>query len=180
MNASGRSGVVLEHGALYRPPRSPVIVHVPPITYLMVDGSSPARTSLAWAAAVDALRGAELAVRAGQPDVEPAPLEVLWHAGEGWTLMLAVAADAPPESAADLPEPVPVRYERLHERWAAQLLHVGTPEERERALRRLTRFIDAQGYRAVGPLHEILLDPPAIDPDDAPRRAILRRTLREL
>ncbi len=171
------TSVVLDHGALYSPPRSPVIVHVPPITYLMVDGAHSPGASLVWAEAVDALRCAERAALADRPDAEPAPLEVLWHDDDArWTLMLAVPVG-------DGGEPAPsdhdaVRTGRLHERWAAQLMRSGTDREREIALRRLSRFIQAQGYRAVGPVHEILLD--GLDPDDAPRRSVLRRTVREL
>lgn len=154
-------------GALYAPPRSPVIVDVPPIDYLMVDGSG-APDTLAWAEAIDTLRTAAGGV------ASEGPVEVLWHTDEAddprWTLMVAVGG-----GPATLPEGV--RSARLDEGWSAQLMVTGG--RREIALRRLDRFVDEHGYRSSGPLHEIVLVAGGGE-DDATRRCILRRVVHEL
>ncbi len=158
-------------GALYSPPRCPVIVDVPPIRYLMVDGIADGATSLAWAEAVDALRDAERRAHPGAAVAAlhaPAPLEVLHHPDGHHTLMIAVRLAG---RARRGPEPS-VRSERLHEGWAAQLLHVDSAEEQHGAWRRLERFVEARGYLPVGPRHEIVLD------DDGCRRRVLRRAVR--
>jgi hypothetical protein len=160
-----------EFGGLYCPPRTPVIVDVPPMDFLMVDGPAEARTSagLAWAEAVDALR-------ACAPATEGAgsPLEILWH-GEPersrWTVMIAVRGDRAPQ-----PGTRTVHRRHLHEGWAAQLMANGGPDELTRALVALDRYIHDRGYRALPGVHQICLDDAAPAPQ-APRRYILRKAV---
>lgn len=167
-------------GGLYSPPRTPVIVDVPPVSYLVRTGEGPPEGNLAWATAVDLLR-AEWRDLLGEngSGIEQGPLlEVLWHDPEQrrWTVMLALGDPSwrPRESA---PQPAAVRH--LHEGWCAQLLYYGTPGPagaagREAALARLDRFVTRQGYRvrSDGVLHEIFLDDAATP---APRVIARRR-----
>ena len=46
-----------EHKALYDAPRRPVMVDVPPLDFLMVDGEGDPNTSTAYHLALDALYG---------------------------------------------------------------------------------------------------------------------------
>ncbi len=144
-----------------------MIVDVPPIAALLVDGTGEPERSLPWAEAVDDLRAAEDAAGRG---VVPAPLEMLHRGGVDWTLLVIVPeATARRYAGAGAGR---VRSGRLQENWAAQLLHAGEDESREDALMRLDRFIHGCGYRPEGPLHEIILDT-----GDRHRR-VLRRAVR--
>lgn len=164
-------------GGLYSPPRSPVIVDVPEMTYLAIDGDTAPAADPAWTEAVGRLREAEQQLTG--PLDRPRSLEVLWRADGTWMLLLAIPARAVRQARAD-DLPASVRVHRRRERWAAQVLADRIPAERATALDRLERFLTRQGYHAVGPLHEILLDDPrpALPGGETRgRRCILRRTV---
>jgi hypothetical protein len=166
-------------GGLYAPPRAPVIVDVPPVSYLVRTGEGPPEGNLAWATAIDVLRATwrDLLGEKGLGN-EPGPLlEVLWHdlGQRRWTLMLAMGD---PSWRPGEPDPQATAVRHLHEGWCAQLLYDATPgpagaANREAALARLDRFVTRQGYRIRGDgvLHEIFLD----DASTAARRVIARR-----
>ncbi len=157
-------------GALYAPPRSPVIVDVPPIAYLTRTGQGIPEASLAWAEAVDGLRSAWDTAAAGH---SPPPLEVVWASADpaSWTVLLALAEGIDPAVEAPGAE-----IQRVFECWCAQVLHVGGRRERVVALDRLDRFAARHGYRCGAGLHEVFLDDAAAVPEPL-RRSILRRTV---
>jgi len=162
-------------GGLYSPPRTPVIVDVPGVTYLVRTGEGPPEGNLTWAEAIDGLRAdwRELVGGKGSDaQAERTPLlEVLWHDAEQhrWTLMLAL------DDPALRPHGAGPAVRHLHEGWCVQLMYQGAAT-RETALTRLDRFVSRQGYRfhADGVLHEIYLDDvAALSP-----RMIARRRVR--
>ena len=162
--------------SLYSPPRSPVVIDMPPLAYLAVEGACPAD----WARAVQALRTA--APDGGQP------IEVLWaDDGVHWTALRAV--DRHVRGRGDRLEHPPVevpgvRLAHLHEGWCVQVMVVSSADEgaqrtaREAALERIAGFVTDHGYQVRGRLHEILLDgrDPA-HPEATPTvcRSVLRR-----
>jgi hypothetical protein len=179
MSATLRWARPAQLGGLYAPPRTPVIVDVPPIAYLTRSGRGAPEASLAWAEAVDDLRTAWDAVRLYGPG-SPAPqgipgrvppLEVVWADADpaSWTVMLALAVDIDP--AVEVPG---VEIVRVHEGWCAQVLHLGGRRERDVSLSRLDRFVARQGYLRDAGLHEVFLDDPAAVSETV-RRSILRR-----
>lgn len=167
-------------GALYAPPRSPVIVDVPPIAYLTRTGQGIPEASLAWAEAVDGLRSAWESVHLPpgppRPDAgprTPPPLEVVWAGADpaSWTVLLALGEGIDPTVEAPSAE-----IQRVFEGWCAQVLHVGGRRERAVALDRLDRYAARHGYHCGAGLHEIFLDDAAAVPEPL-RRSILRRTV---
>jgi hypothetical protein len=161
---------------LYSPPRTPVIVDVPTLVYLVVDGRGDPATSLAWAEAVDALTAVSAAVRtvldvAAGPGM---PLEILWPSDDGddgWTLLMTQPHAATPDvvrraidltrTTAGLVAASDVRRRRVHEGWAAQVMVVGPRGDAGDVRERLAAFTQRNGYRRHGLRHEIWLDDPA-------------------
>ena len=182
---------------LYSPPRTPVIVDVPTLVYLCIDGRGDPATTLAWAEAVDALTAVSAAVRtltdqpvgnhvtAGSPVSVGMPLEILWPsdgADDGWTVLMTQPHATTPDlvrraieitqSTAQLESAALVRRRRIHEGWAAQLMHIGPRPVKPDAFERLAAFADRHGYHPHGLRHEIRLS--GADPL-APGRTIYRQ-----
>lgn len=81
-----------KYKALFAPKKTPQIVEVPPLRYLMIDGAG-APESAAFAEAIAALYPAAYALKfhhktAGKGDFVVAPLEALWWADD-WTVFMA-------------------------------------------------------------------------------------------
>jgi hypothetical protein len=174
--------------ALYAPTTTPVMVEVPSLPFLMVDGIGDPVTSREYASAVQALYaisyGLKFAIKkAGGADHKVCPLEGLWWWEGGpdfsaaprdewsWTMMIR----QPPEVASDRLDDVvaatgrkkpglPLELLRLAayaEGRAAQVLHRGPYAEEHPTIERLHTFITEQGYRPAGRHHEIYLTDPA-------------------
>ena len=139
--------------ALYTPPTDPVLVNVPPMHYLMIDGQGNPNTAPEYQTAIETLYPLAYGVRAickadGQP-FTVMPLEGLWWFETGapiegdenykdkfiWTLMIRLpdfvteqmveqAKEAVAKKKLGLPLDQ-VRYERYEEGLSAQIMHIG-------------------------------------------------------
>lgn len=168
----------------HAPSKHAVLVDVPPMNFLMVDGEGDPNTSLSFAEAVEALFAVAYTVKfmvregSGGIDYGVMPLEGLWWAddmsafAEGrksrwkWTLMLMQPGFVTRETVAMAIEGVKrkknpaalplLRFEEFSEGRCAQILHVGPFSEEGPAIEKVHRFIDAIG-RKNGKHHEIYL-----------------------
>lgn len=173
---------------LYAPPRDPVLVAVPPLTCLMVDGKGDPNIVASYREAVEALYavsyGAKFALKhAGGPDIAVMPLEALWWVTDMagfaasdraqwlWTALIVqpepVTSVVVDEARAKVRSrrPVPpaidlVRREVLEEGSAAQVMHVGPYADEGPVIERLHRFVEESGMRLRGKHHEIYLTDP--------------------
>ena len=166
---------------LYRATTTPQLVHVPPLTFLCLDGHGDPNTSPAYAAAVQALYSVSYAAKfavkkAGGPDFKVSPLEGLWWAEDlstfltgdksawDWTMMIrqpdAVTGDLfarlSDEVAAkkSMPAARELRLISFEEGAAAQVLHVGPYAAEAPTIARLHEFIREQGFTFDGHRHK--------------------------
>ncbi len=173
---------------LYNPPTKPfTVVDVPPMQFLMVDGSGDPNTAEAYTEAVEALYGLAYAIKFAvrkQTDVDYGvmPLEGLWWADEMddfiarkkdtwiWTMMIMqpehVTAEMVETQRADmakkkdLPALDRVRFETFAEGRALQVMHVGSYDDETPTLAAMHAHIEAQGNLRSGKHHEIYLGDP--------------------
>lgn len=182
-----------------------VVVDVPPMTYLAVDGSGDPNTSSEYADAVEALFSVGYAVKfrskkALGRDFVVGPLEGLWRAEDpaafvtrdkaswSWTMLIAqpewidealvteaVAAVRAKSEKAALDR---LRLERLHEGTSVQILHVGSYDDEAPTLSRLhDEWMPQHGLAFNGDHHEIYLsDARRTAPEKL--RTILRQPVR--
>ena len=171
---------------LYQPSAKEVEqIDVPAMNYLMADGAGDPNISPEFAAIVEALfalsytlkfmvKNGTLAI-----DYGVMPLEVLWWAddmssfGAGdkskwkWTLMImqpefisrgmvdaAIAEVRAKKNPAALSR---VRFEKLAEGSAAQIMHIGPFSEESPNILRVHQFIESSGHKRVGKHHEIYM-----------------------
>lgn len=173
---------------LYRPsPKVPVVVDVPKMNFLMVDGRGNPNTSEEYRDAIEALYGLSYPVKfalkkAGILDYTVMPLEGLWWI-EGseefdpdkkenwqWTSMIMqpdlVTNDMVVETIdyvkekKDLAALSKVRLESFHERLSVQIMHIGPWSAEAPTIQRLHDFAEEQGYTLRGRHHEIYLGDP--------------------
>lgn len=172
----------------YAAGRTPALVEVPELLFLMVDGHGDPNTSPDYRDAISALYSVSYAAkfalkRAGTIDYRVMPLEGLWwtadmanfstaeKSGWEWTAMIMqpsqvteeVLADATAKAAArrSLPALERLRLERFTEGLAAQVLHVGPYSTEGPTIAALHAFIAEHGYALVGKHHEIYLGDPS-------------------
>ena len=164
--------------------RDVVHVDVPPLRFLMVDGTGDPNTTPAYAEAVEALFSvsytAKFMVKRGPLglDYKVMPLEGLWWADDlsafaandrsqwKWTMMILQpdvvpaevieAARAEVKRKKALPAMDRLRLEVFHEGPCAQILHVGPFTAEGPTIQRVHDFITARGALA-GKHHEIYL-----------------------
>ena len=165
--------------------REPVLVEVPEMKFLRVDGRGDPATSASFRSAMELLYGLsytlKFALKKQGKEYTIPPSEGLWwmEGIEGfdvnrrddwsWSLMIMqpdfvtaeLVAKARSELAAKRGEPsLAVRFEPFHEGLCAQILHVGPYAAEGPTLEKLHRFVEAQGYRLHGRHHEIYLGDP--------------------
>ncbi|WP_234660974.1 GyrI-like domain-containing protein [Agromyces marinus] len=174
------------HRGLYAPGAGDfVLVDVPPMQYLAVDGHGDPNTAPQYGIAVEALFGTAYAVkfaskRMSGRDFVVAPLEGLWWADDpasfsarrkdewSWRLLIhqpdwidqAAVAAAVEATRAKRENPAldRLRLERLHEGQSAQILHVGPYDAEAPTLARLhDEWMPGRGLTFAGPHHEIYL-----------------------
>jgi hypothetical protein len=172
---------------LYDAPREPVMVTVPPMNFLMVDGEGDPKTSTAYMESIEVLYGLSFTLKfmlkkADGTDYGVLPLEGLWWSEDmssfildargkwKWTSMIMqppmVTAELVERAMAELkrkkdPPALPkVRFERYDEGLCAQVMHIGPYSEERPTVERLHTFIEAQGYELRGKHHEIYLGDP--------------------
>ncbi len=180
-----------ERARLYKPSaKKAEIVNVPPIHFLMIDGTGDPNTSQTYKDAVEALYALSYTLKFALKKAEGvnykvAPLEGLWWSDDmdafidarrddwRWTMMIAqpsiVTQDRVDNATDDVrrkknPPALPrMRFERFHEGLAAQVMHIGPYSAEAPTIRALHDFIRAQGYSFDGHVqkhHEIYLGDP--------------------
>ena len=177
-----------EMAHLYKAPREPVMVEVPPLQYLMVDGKGDPNVSEWFQEATGALYGASYTLkfklkRGPQAlDYVVMPLQGLWWAEEmdvflmeakeeyEWTLMILQPDEVTREMFEDACREVKerkgldavdhLRLETYHEGLSAQVMHVGPYADEAPTIAALHEFIDESGRRPRGKHHEIYLGDP--------------------
>jgi len=173
---------------LYRATTTPALLDVPPLDYLMIDGSGDPNTAPEYAEAVQALYSVAYTVRfalkrSPEPvDAPVMPLEGLWWVPDmatfsvedksawNWTMMIVQSAHVTPDLVSSarqtaarkrgLPGIGRVRLERFEEGRAAQVLHVGPYSAEGPTVAALHRFIADKGLALTGRHHEIYLGDP--------------------
>lgn len=172
---------------LYAPPCKPVLVTVPPMSFLMVDGTGDPNTAPEYREAVEALYSVAYTLKfalkkAGGPEFKVAPLEGLWWADNmnafldadraawQWTMMIAqpefVTAEQVDAAIAEAgrKKPLPalprLRCARFDEGLCAQVMYVGPYAAEGPTIAALHGFIAQQGGALRGKHHEIYLGDP--------------------
>ena len=173
---------------LYSATTSPVLVDVPDLPFLMIDGHGDPNTAPAYADAVQALYSVAYAVRfalkkgPAAVDAPVMPLEGQWWTDDmatfstedksnwDWRLMIVLPGQATTEVVEEarartaekkgLEAIGRVRFERYAEGPAAQVLHVGPYSAEGPTVAALHAFIAEQGCRLSGKHHEIYLGDP--------------------
>jgi hypothetical protein len=181
---------VLPAERLYDASRSPELVRVPPLTFVMIDGRGDPNTSAEYRDALEALYGLSYTLKFGiQKELgltyRVGPLEGLWwgddttdfpggrKAGWRWTAMIAQPAVVTPERFARARDDVGrkkslaslerVRLDRFDEGLAAQVLYLGPYSDEGPTIAALHAFIHEHGYTFDGRLqrhHELYLGDP--------------------
>ncbi|MBL8162421.1 MAG: GyrI-like domain-containing protein [Anaerolineae bacterium] len=195
--------------ALYSPPADEfVLVDVPPLNYLMIDGAGDPNTATGYKLALEALFALsytiKFAVKKSQGiDYAVMPPEGLWWAGDeraftternkdewSWTMMImqpefvtAEIVNAAIDEVRAKKNPArlaDIRFETYHEGLSLQKLHLGSYDDETPTLIRLHReFIPQNGYIESGKHHEIYLnDPQRTAP--AKLRTVLRQPVRRV
>lgn len=171
---------------LYQPSAKEVEqIDVPAMNYLMADGAGDPNISPEFAAIVEALFALSYAlkfmVKNGTLAIDYGvmPLEGLWWADDmssfsaadkskwKWTLMImqpefvsggmvdaAIAEVRAKKNPAALSR---VRFEKLAEGSAAQIMHIGPFSEESPNILRVHQFIESSGHKRVGKHHEIYM-----------------------
>jgi hypothetical protein len=173
---------------LYSAPRTPVMVDVPELAFLMVDGHDDPNTSHDYRDAIEALYSVsytlKFAIKRGSIglDYSVMPLESLWWGRDvtsfpaedksswSWTAMIMqpdvvtgeLVSEAIGEARAKRPlaAAAKLRLERFGEGLSAQVLHIGPYAAEVPTIERLHAFIAAQARARRGKHHEIYLGDP--------------------
>jgi hypothetical protein len=189
---------------LYTAAKQPTVVDVPPLNYLMIDGSDDPNTAQIFKDGTQALYGDAYALKfmfKNQRGINYSvmPMEGLWWADNMaefrlddksnwlWTLMLVLpevvtAADfaqavADVEAKKNPPALDQVRFAPYSEGLAAQILHIGSYEDEAPTIQHLHEFIEDQGYTLSGKHHEIYIgDPNRSAPETL--KTIIRQPIR--
>ncbi|HJM85384.1 MAG TPA: GyrI-like domain-containing protein, partial [Candidatus Marinimicrobia bacterium] len=164
-----------------------VIVEVPPMNYLMVDGEGgPAAES--YQQAIEALYGLSFTVKFDVkkkgigPDYTVMPLEGLWWAKDmtafssdrkdewQWKMMImqpdhvtAKHVNAATKQLREKKNPPAldkIRFESYHEGPSVQILHIGPYDDEGPTIAQMHKFIDKNGYQLHMKHHEIYLSDP--------------------
>ncbi len=194
-----------EHRDLYSAPADPVLIDVPELSFLMVDGRGDPNTAPEYTQAIEALYAVsyalKFALRSGPDAIDYVvmPLEGLWWAPDmgsftsgdrsawEWTAMIGQPPQATAEivseavrAAADkkpLPAAPRLRLARLTEGACAQVMYVGPYSAEAPTILRLQEYIAAAGREPHGKHHEIYLsDPRRVAPEKL--RTIIRQPVR--
>lgn len=169
----------------YRPPRKPVIVDVPPLQFVMINGTGYPGTSQEYQDAMQTLFPVAYTLRfaikkASILDYKVMPLEGLWWAEDMdvftiddrpeewlWTSMIMQPSQVTKDlfteavqTARKKKNPVAltkIRLETYHEGLAVQVMHTGPFSEEGPVIENMHQFAFDQGYELRGKHHEIYL-----------------------
>lgn len=170
---------------LYFPPSTPVMVDIPPLNYLMIDGHGDPNTVKAYQEAIEALFSLSYTLKFAIKkenglDYSVFPSEGLWWMEDmaqfttedksnwDWTMMIAqpevVNVEWVERAKAEVLKKKKglnavrqVRLETYHEGLAVQLTHIGPYSAEGPNVARLHAFIHENGYEVNGKHHEIYL-----------------------
>ncbi len=197
-----------EYKVLFSPPREFVLLEVPEMQFLMVDGHGDPNVAQEYQEAVEALYAVAYKIKfaskkqLGRDYVVP-PLEGLWWAEDmgafttardkskwDWTMMIMTPEWISQEMYADAVEQVrqgkhpaaleKVRLERYNEGLSVQIMHIGSYDDEGPTLMKMhNEFLPENGYVENGMHHEIYLgDPRKIAPEKL--KTVLRQPVRKL
>ncbi len=182
-----------EMKGLYEATEENVLIEVPGMNFIMIDGDGNPDTSAVFQQSADALQAVSYTLKSKSrnvgKDYDIMPLETLWYMGNirnfsrfrkdnwKWTLMIMqpdhISANMMKKAVAEvaakheLPLLDSLRYERFNEGLSAQVLYKGSYHEEHETIMKLHDFIKAEGYEPVGKHHEIYLNnPDNTDPED--------------
>ena len=174
---------------LYQPPAGRVVlIDVPTMNFLMVDGEGDPNQAPSFQEAMDALYGVSFGIKFTikkqelGPDYTVMTVEGLWWLRSGeefnlskkdewlWTLMIL----QPDHVTGELFEQiraeqlhkkgsqslVEMRFEPFHEGLSAQTMHIGPYAEEQPTIEKIHQFIMKEGYQQRGKHHEIYLGDP--------------------
>lgn len=173
---------------LYAPRGEPVIVDVPDLAFLMLDGHGDPNTTPEFSEAIEALYtvayAAKFAVKRGPEGIDYGvmpPEGLFWtpdmstfttedKSAWDWTMMIMQPDQVTPEVFGQAQATATkkkslnaigrVRLERFAEGLAAQILHIGPYAAEGPTIQRLHAFIAEQGYKLTGKHHEVYLSDP--------------------
>ncbi len=192
---------------LYQPSaKTPVIVDVPAMNFLMIDGKGDPNRSPEYQAAVSTLYSLSYTLKftikkSNGIDYGVLPLEGLWWMDDNrlfvqekketwyWTMMIAQpdfitqdmiggAKEEVKKKKKDLAPLDEVRFEPYHEGLCVQMMHIGPYAEEHPNIMRMHEFAKEAGYQLAGKHHEIYLGDPN---KTAPKRlkTVLRQPVRK-
>jgi hypothetical protein len=173
-------------GDLYRPSaREVVLMDVPTMNFLMIDGEGDPNTAPAYSEAIEALYALsytlKFAVKKGALEIDYGvmPLECLWWADDmssfatgdksrwKWTAMIMqpdfITRELVDDAAVGVlkkknPVALPlVRFEAFSEGNVAQIMHVGPFSQEGPTIQKVHDFIEISGRHRFGKHHEIYL-----------------------
>jgi hypothetical protein len=172
---------------LYNPTqKEPVIVEVPPMNFLMIDGKGDPNTAQEYKDAITAIYTVaytiKFAVKGTGVDFIVMPLEGLWWAPDMelfseknknawlWTAMMMQPEPVTPEVFKEAVEQArekknppsidKIRFERFDEGTCVQLMHIGPYADEAPNIQRMHAYAFEQGYALRGKHHEIYLSDP--------------------
>lgn len=196
-----------EYKELYAPPKKFVVVDVPEMLFLMVDGHGDPNVASEYQKAVEALYAVAyklkfISKKQLVKDYTVPPLEGLWWAEDlasfssardksqwNWTMMIMTPDWITPEMFAEALDQVrkgknpaaldKVRLERYHEGLSVQTMHIGSYDDETPTLLKLhSEYLPENGYVENGKHHEIYLsDPRQVAPEKL--KTILRQPIRK-
>lgn len=176
------------HKELYKANTDPVLVDVPVLNYVMIDGYGDPNTTVKFTEAVEALYGFSFTLKMTQKQEDPSkdwvvmPLEGLWWSDDmadftrmakekwQWTLMILQPDFISPEMMTPIKEKLKkkkinpsvddLRFGVLHEGLSLQILHIGPYTSEGPTIEKLHRFACDNGYFLHDKHHEIYLSDP--------------------
>jgi hypothetical protein len=191
---------------LYNPPKKePVILEIPPMNFLMIDGKGDPNTAKEYKDAVSSLfplaYGLKFAIKKFQGiDYGVLPLEGLWWAEDMrefsvhkkdewlWTMMIMQPEYVTVELVEEIRIEVKkkkypplidnIRFEAYDEGLCVQLMHIGPYADEAPNIARMHEYAVGQGNELAGKHHEIYLKDPT---RTAPERlmTVLRQPIRK-
>ena len=192
---------------LYRPSAKEfVVVDVPPMNFLMIDGHGDPNTTQEYQNAVEALYGVAYKLKfmskkeKGMDYIVP-PMEGLWwvenmekfttesKSAWDWTMMIMQPewitqemfeeALKQVEKKKNPPALSGLRLEVYHEGLTVQIMHIGPYNAEGPTIARMHTFIVENGYEPAGKHHEIYLgDPRKVAPERL--KTVLRQPIRKV
>jgi hypothetical protein len=194
---------------LYNPPKKDfVIVEVPRMNFLMIDGKGDPNTAASYQEALSTLYPMAYALKFASKrtlgrDYTVPPLEGLWWADDMeifttttnkddwlWTMMIMVpdwidanlveAMKSEVASSKDVPAIESLRFEAYDEGLAAQIMHIGPYADEGPTIKRMHHeFLPSEDLTENGKHHEIYLsDPRRVAPEKM--RTVIRQPVKRL